>query len=175
MPIDPVVLISEELRSAATALRAASERYQREAREEDGKVVKRLLSAIRNLYGDLAETMPTSALGAGELVRLVVQLLPASLGQYNSHFNEVADRLAEGRRTQSDLVWLRAMHAALAGGAYGANGDKAIALLRLAIMGAARPIVVFRAATEMPASAGKANDWRVILNDPDGWESRRQS
>jgi translation initiation factor 2B subunit (eIF-2B alpha/beta/delta family) len=171
MSIDPVVLLAEELRGAATALRTATQIYRRDSRQQNGKTVKELLVTIKSLYSDLAETMPTSALGAGELVRLVAQLLPSPLAQYASHFNQVAARLCEGKRTQSDLVWLRAMQAALSG--CGEDGNKAALLLRLAIAGAARPVMVFRAV--LPAQAGRGQDWCDILSDPEGWESKRRS
>jgi len=86
--------------------------------------------------------MPTSALGAGELVRLAAQRLPFSLARYADHFNQIADRLGAGRREHSDLVWLRSMRAALRNG--GQQGVRAAPLLQLAIAGAARPVVIFR-------------------------------
>ena len=144
MEIDPVVVLAEELRATESALRCAVQRYELNQAQENGEAVNTLLTSLKSIYRDIAETMPTSAMGASEMVRLAAQRLPFSLSRYVSHFNEVADRLGEGRREHADLVWLRAMRAALKGGACGEQGLKAAPLLSLAIAGAARPVVVFR-------------------------------
>ena len=144
MEIDPVVLLAEELRATESALQAAVQRYEVDHLRENGEKVSELLKSIKTLYRDLAETAPTSAMGAGELVRLAAQRLPFSLTRYVDHFQEVAARLSAGRREHADLIWLRAMVAALKGGTGGEQGQKAIPLLKLAIAGAARPVIIFR-------------------------------
>jgi hypothetical protein len=149
--IDPVVVLAEELRATEDALRHAVRRYEKNQAQENGEAVNTLLDSLKGLYRDIAETMPTSAMGASEMVRLAAQRLPFSLSRYVGHFHEVADRLGEGRREHADLVWLRAMRAALKGGACGEQGLKAAPLLSLAIAGAARPVVVFRAFDEPPS------------------------
>jgi len=148
--IDPVVVLAEELRATEAALRHAVRRYEKNQAHENGEAVNMLLDSLKGLYRDIAETIPTSAMGASEMVRLAAQRLPFSLSRYVGHFHEVADRLSEGRREHADLVWLRAMRAALKGGACGDQGLKAAPLLSLAIAGAARPVVVFRAFGEPP-------------------------
>ena len=150
MEIDPVVILADELRSTETALRDAVRRYELDQAQENGEAVNTLLNSLKSIYRDIAETMPTSAIGAGEMVRLAAQRLPFSLSRYVTHFHEVADRLSEGRREHADLVWLRAMRAALRGGACGEQAMKAAPLLSLAIAGASRPVVVFRAFGEPP-------------------------
>ena len=145
MEIDPVVVLAEELRATESALRAAVRRYEVNQIQENGEKVNALLDSLKGLYRDIVETVPTSALGASEMVRLAAQRLPVSLSRYVAHCHEVADRLAAGRREHADLVWLRAMRAALKGGACGDPGLKAAPLLGLAIAGASRPVVVFRA------------------------------
>jgi hypothetical protein len=150
MEIDPVVILAEELRAAESALRSAVRRYELDHVQEHGETVNALLASLKSLYRDIAETMPTSAMGAGEMVRLAAQRLPFALSRYTTHFHEVADRLGAGRREHADLVWLRAMREALKGGACGEQGLKAAPLLGLAIAGAARPVVVFRAFGEPP-------------------------
>jgi hypothetical protein len=150
MQIDPVVVLADELRATETALRSAVRRYEMDQVQENGETVNTLLASLKSLYRDIAETVPTSAMGAGEMVRLAAQRLPFSLSRYSSHFHEVADRLGAGRREHADLVWLRAMRAALKGGACGDQGLKAAPLLGLAIAGAARPVVIFRALGEPP-------------------------
>jgi hypothetical protein len=150
MQIDPVVLLAEELRATESALRSAVRRYEVDRDQENGETVNTLLASLKSLYRDIAETVPTSAMGAGEMVRLAAQRLPFSLSRYSTRFHEVADRLGAGRREHADLVWLRTMRAALKGGACGDQGLKAAPLLGLAIAGAARPVVVFRAFGEPP-------------------------
>ncbi|HET7085823.1 MAG TPA: hypothetical protein VFI23_13690 [Rhizomicrobium sp.] len=143
MEIDPVVLLAEELRATESALKNAVQCYEQEHLREQGEKVSELLKSLKTLYRDLAETEPTSALGAGELVRLAAQHLPFAMARYADHFREVADRLSQGRREHADLVWLRAMVAALKG-ASAENSQKAAPLLKLALAGAARPVVIFR-------------------------------
>jgi hypothetical protein len=145
MEIDPVVALAEELRGKELALHAAMKHYETDRGREKGEQVNTLLATIRTLYQELAQTAPTSAMGAGEMVRVAAQRLPFSLARYSTHFHEIADRLGAGRREHTDLVWLRAMQAALKEGHGGTQGQKAELLLTLAIRGAARPVIVFRA------------------------------
>src|ERR1700752_3455824 len=98
MEIDPVVVLAEELRAPESALRNAVHRYELDQAQENGEAVNSLLNSLKSIYRDMAETIPTSALGASEMVRLAAQRLPFSLSRYVDHFNEVADRLSEGRR-----------------------------------------------------------------------------
>src|SRR3954469_24215648 len=151
MNMDPVVLLAEELRAAEQALRSAVRRYEVDRSTENGETVNSLLASIKTLHSELNQTVPTSALGASELVRMAAQRLPFSLARYADHFNQVADRLSIGRREHSDLIWLRAMRAALRGG--GQQGVKAAPLLQLAIAGAARPVVIFRSPGIPPEAA----------------------
>jgi hypothetical protein len=152
MNMDPVVLLAEELRNTETRLRAAVQRYELDHSRANGETLNALLFAVKSLYRELNETAPSSALGASELVRLAAQRLPFSLARYADHFHEVADRLGSGRREHADLVWLRAMRAALRTGASDQEA-KAAPLLSLAIAGAARPVVIFRQAGSLEASA----------------------
>jgi hypothetical protein len=146
--MDPVVLLAEELRTTERSLREAIQRYESDRSNANGETVNALLSSIKNLHRDLTQTEPTSALGASELVRMAAQRLPFSLARYADHFNQVADRLSLGRREHSDLIWLRAMRAALRSGEQ--QGVKAAPLLQLAIAGAARPVVIFRSSGVPP-------------------------
>jgi len=150
MEIDPVVVLADELRATEKALRSAVRRYELDQVQENGETVNALLATLKSLYRDIAETHPTSAMGAGEMVRLAAQRMPFSLARYTPHFHEVADRLGQGRREHADLIWLRKMRAALKGGVCGEQGMKAAPLLGLAIEGASRPVVVFRAFGEPP-------------------------
>ena len=159
MTIDPVVLLAEDLRMLEAALSKATQTYQASGRREDGERVNGLLGRIHGAFSDLFETVPTSAVGAAELVGMAARRLPVSYSRYATHLQEIADRLSKGRRTHSDLVWLRALQAALADGACGEDGCKITPLLNLAIIGASRPVTIFRAAS----SAGGAAPWQGIL------------
>ncbi|HWM60964.1 MAG TPA: hypothetical protein VNN98_02380 [Rhizomicrobium sp.] len=161
MDIDPVVFLAEELRTAESALHAAVKLYEKDHLQQNGEKVNALLTSIKNLYRDIAETMPTSALGAAEMIRLAAQRLPFSMARYTTHFHDVADRLGAGRREQTDLIWLRAMRSALKSGQGGEQGQRAAPLLSLALAGAARPVVVFRAVVPPP----RDDDGRIRLRN----------
>jgi len=150
MDIDPVVLLAEELRATETLLRQAVRLYELDHLQANGEKVNALLTAIKSLYRDIAETVPTSALGAAEMIRMAAQRLPFAMARYTTHFHEVAERLSAGRREHGDLVWLRAMRSSLKGGQGGESGQKAAPLLSLALAGASRPVVVFRAVMPPP-------------------------
>lgn len=146
MTIDPVVLLAEELRSLESALDETSRRYFREHRKEDGEMVNFLIARLRRLHGDTLKTVPTSVLGAAELVRIAARHLPFSHSRYATHLQEIADRLSMGRKHHADLVWLRALQAALDEGLCGRDGDAIAPWLNLAVIGASRPVMVFRSA-----------------------------
>ncbi|HVV27446.1 MAG TPA: hypothetical protein VHC40_05715 [Rhizomicrobium sp.] len=149
MEIDPVVVLADELRETEGALRSAVKQYERDGRRENGEAVNAILAALKSLHREFFETVPTSALGASELVRMVAHRLPFAHANSARRFHDIADRLGAGRRDHADLVWLRAMRVALAGGLCGEAGQKVAPLLGLAILGAARPVVVFRSVTPL--------------------------
>lgn len=159
MTIDPVILLSEDLRSTESALAKAMQIYAQGHRREDGELVNLLLGRTKRLHSDLFETVPTSALGAAELVRLTARRLPFSYARYAAHLHEIADRLSGGQRLHTDLVWLRALQAALAEGLCGPEGGKVSPLLKLGIAGASRPVMVFRAVQPVCGQA----PWRNVL------------
>ena len=148
MAIDPVVILSEELRIAEQTLHAACRDNPDALRGKSGEEICALTARIREISSELFETRPTSALGAGILVRMAAERLPFSYGSYTKHLHEVAARLDGGQRDLADIIWLRAMRTALSGGLCGKDGIRITPLLRLAIEGARQPIVVFRAVTE---------------------------
>jgi phage terminase large subunit-like protein len=84
------------------------------------------------------------------MLRMAAQRLPFSMSRYSSHFHEVADRLGAGRRDHADLVWLRAMRCSLRDGQGGDQETRAAPLVALALAGAARPVLVFRAMVPPP-------------------------
>jgi hypothetical protein len=145
--IDPVIVLAEELRSTEATLRDAAKDYVRGNGSERVDAIQRLLFSMKNLNHQLLETVPTSALGAAELIRLLIQRLPPSHARHADHFSEVAQRLQCGQRAHADLVWLRAMQMSLRGSGRGGSDPQVAPLLRSAIVGAARPVLVFRTVT----------------------------
>ena len=145
MPIDPVVVLAEELRSAELTVRTARER------NEEGALTC-LLARTVSLYNKISETVPTSALGACELICLAAANLASIDSACAAQLHETANRLKSGVRQHPDLVWLRVVAAELVKGRFGETGLCAAALLRLAIRGAARPIVVYQAVDWTPAN-----------------------
>jgi hypothetical protein len=144
--IDPVIVLAEELRSAEGILRDAAKEYARSSYPERAESIQRLLWLIKNLNQKLVETVPTSALGAAVLLRLVIERLPFSHARYADQFLEIARRLDCGQKNHADLVWLRGIEASLGGRDAGNWASQAVPLLRSAILGAARPVLVFRTA-----------------------------
>jgi hypothetical protein len=138
MPIDPVVVLAEELRSTEMTMQTACDDKERET-------FTRLMAKTIVLYRELFETVPTSAIGAGELVRIAARHLPVSDAGYAAQMRQIADRLGSGQRLHTDLIWMRAMVKALDGGLCGEDGLKAGALLDLAVRGTAQPVLVYRA------------------------------
>ncbi len=159
MMMDPVVMLTEELRAAENALDKATQIYNRDGQQLHGELVNVLLAKVKRLFAELFETEPTSALGAGELVRLAAQRLPFAYSRHAAQLHEIADRLADGQRKLSDLVWLRAMRAALTDGFFGRDGERTARLLNLAIAGARRPVMVFHAVQPPLVDA----PWRGII------------
>jgi hypothetical protein len=164
MTIDPVVLLAEDLRSTDAALEKAAQLYSKEHRREDGALVDLLLGRIKRIYRDIYETVPTSALGAAELVRIAARRLPFSYSRYATHLHEVAERLSIGRRLHGDLVWLRAFQAAIGEGVCGKDGSIIAPWLNLAVIGASRPVMVFRSVEAM----GGNPLWKNVLARLDG-------
>lgn len=171
MQIDPVIVLAEDLRATEAALDKATQFYSRHNRREEGELVNLLLARLKRLYQEIRETVPTSALGAGELVRMAARRLPFSSARYASHLHEIADRLAAGSRLHTDLIWLRALEAALGEGVCGKDGDTIAPWLHLAVAGAARPVMVYRAVQ----SERGGPPWKNVLTPPDtplGFDAR---
>ncbi len=139
MQIDPVVALTEKLSQAEKALREARLR-------SDDKMVSRWLALISLLNEELYGTVPTSALGAAELIRRAAGSLGASQTGYATHMMAIADRLSKrlARAHRSRLAALdppgadpRAMRQR--GCDRGAAGVSSPSAAR------SRPVVVFRA------------------------------
>jgi hypothetical protein len=157
--IDPVVLLVEELRSVEAALQKSAQTYTKDPSRENGERVNVLLQKVKRLFNELYETVPVSAPGAGQLVAIAAQHLPFAHSRHARRLHDIAERLTDGRREHSDLVWLRAMQSALMEGYCGDGGRKVAPLLNLAVLGAARPVMIFRTVQTRPEPA----PWRSIL------------
>jgi len=143
MAMDPVVVLAHELSIAEEALKDARNR-------QDEKMALRLIAKVSLLNEDLYNVVPTSPLGAAELLRRAAISLPPGAATYTLHLMEIAGRLAAGVREFADLLWLRSMRPALTSGLCGQEGIIVAPLIALAIKGAAIPIVVYRAVLPPP-------------------------
>jgi hypothetical protein len=162
MPIDPILLVAEEIRELEKQVHATCKRdgvYDRQAMEQVNLMVGRL----RTLYDELLEITPTSALGASELIRMAADRLPFAQGRYASHLYRMAERLAAGKRAHADLIWLRALAEALGEEPGAGQSNRTARLLAQAVKGMALPVVVWRAA--LPRRA-PPHDLRTLSAGP---------
>jgi hypothetical protein len=164
MPIDPIILLADEIRTLEKQIHTVCKRegaYDRQGME----AVNLMVGRLRALYCELLETMPTSAIGAGELIRIAADRLPFAQGRYASHLYRIAERLGAGERAQADLIWLRALAEALGEDTDTAKGldNRTARLLAQAVKGMALPVVVYRAA--LPRRA-PAHDLRTLSSGP---------
>jgi hypothetical protein len=144
MPIDPVILMIEEIRKVGSDLRAQCKlNAQRHSQERDDSI-NRLRRRISKLYEDLVETVPTSSLGASELVHIASRRLIFSHAHHAFHMERIAERLGAGQRNPQDLIWLRAMVRALEAGKPDDRSARIAAILAQAIKGAAQPVLIHR-------------------------------
>ena len=144
MPIDPVLLLIEEIRQAEADLHLECSLNAQRYSHERADSINRTGGKIRALYASLVETVPTSALGASELIRIASCRLPLSHARHAYHLECIAERLGAGQRKHDDLVWLRAMVRALEAGKPDDRDKRIAAILALAIKGAAQPILIHR-------------------------------
>jgi hypothetical protein len=161
MPIDPVILLVEQIRGLEKQIHASCHGpgYDRERME----AANGMIGQLRTLYGELLRTEPDSAPGAGEMIRIAADRLPFAQGRYASHLYRIADRLCAGERLAADLIWVRALAEALAEGQESGPGSRTARMLAAAVHGMARPVLVWRAA--LPARA-PAHDLGVLSRGP---------
>ena len=144
MRMDPVILLAEELRALEHDLRIAT----CESRSDTAHC---LMLQIRLLRTCLADCAPTSTLGAGELLRLAVEYLPQPQAALSRPLFEIADRWSEGRRRLDDMIRLRAIADSLEREA----GPRAARLVRSALVGAARPVLIHRSVLSPDGSSAQ--------------------
>jgi len=164
MPIDPILLLADEIRTLEKLIHGACKydgAYDRKAMD----AVNQMVGRLRPLYDDLLETRPTSVLGAAELIRFAADRLPFAQGRYASHLYRIAERLSAGERNQADLIWLRALAEALAEeiGPEKNPNNRTARMLAQAVKGMAQPVVVWRAA--LPCRA-PTQDLRTLSAGP---------
>jgi hypothetical protein len=142
MAIDPVLLLVDELRENEKRLVREAKLQNAAFCAQRTKTIVDILQRVRALYDQLIETAPTSAIGSSELIRIAGQRMPFSHARYARHLDAIADRLADGKRYHSDLVWIRALADALATATADGEINRTVTLLLTAIRGAAMPVLV---------------------------------
>jgi hypothetical protein len=138
MNMDPTVVLVEQIRSIERNLQALREKQSGEDTRDEiatGLILLRMLET----------TEPTSVIGASELIKFAADILHPSMFPYTAYLRRVGERLENGQRDLADLIWLRAVAASLEGGLPRRNQRRAALFIRLAICGASKPILIFRA------------------------------
>jgi hypothetical protein len=158
---DPVVTLAKQLRSLERMLVDATQRYNRRACPRELETISRLIDPARRLFDQLCALVPTSAVGAAELIKIAVLRLPAEYSRYEKHLHEIAERLSRGQRDHADLVWLRALQSALLEKMLKNDSCKIALLLASAIAGISRPTIVPARGTKSRSRAGKKRSSRL--------------
>jgi len=172
MPIDPVIPLLEEIRLAEEEVQRQSAHNAVSYSPRRDELIAVMLGRIASFYDDLYKVVPTSAIGAGALLGLVWRWLPSHYARHEQHLTRIANRLQAGQRSIDDLVWLRALAAALDDDP--CRNDNLRVVLHAAIQGASRPILIFRRAILDPESKGPGLDelsrgrhfWPAPFNRP---------
>ena len=152
MPIDPVIPLLEEIRTAEDEVQRQSAHNLNSYSPRRDELIALMLARIASLYDDLYEVVPTSPIGAGALLGLVWKWLPSQYVRYEQHLARIGNHLQQGQRSTDDLVWLRALAAALDDDA--CQNDNLRVVLHAAILGASRPVLIFRRAILEPETKG---------------------
>jgi hypothetical protein len=137
--VDPVIALMDEIERAYVALA--------EARDvDDLRATRWGLARIAALHQRLIVTEPTTVIGAACLLREAASLLPQSQSpSCSDRLREIAAQFDEGRRRVEDLVWLRRAAEALSAGAPNDLSFTAAEMIGLALKGASRPVLLYRA------------------------------
>jgi len=152
MPIDPVIPLLEEIRTAEEEVQRQSARNAACYSPRRDELIAVMLGRIASLYDDLYKTAPTSPIGAGALLSLVWRWLPPNYARHEQQLARIGSRLQHGQRATDDLVWLRALAAALDDD--DCKNDNLRIVLDAAILGASRPVLIFRRAVLEPENRG---------------------
>jgi membrane-bound ClpP family serine protease len=141
--VDPVIALMDEIEQAYMALAEARN-------DDDVRAIRCGLARIAMLHQRLIATEPTTVIGAACLLREAASLLPQSqVSSCNDKLREIAADFDEGRRRVEDLVWLRRAAEALSAGAPNDLNCTAAQMIRLALKGASRPVLLYRGVTPL--------------------------
>lgn len=138
MRIDPVIAIAEDLHRAETMICDPQVR-------RDEELCRQLLSDISALNQHLFRAVPTTVLGAAEMLQRACLLVRENSTPVAGRMQRIAGAFARGERSLMDLVWLRRAAADMTAGLYNEEGVAAATLVLSALHGASRPVLVFRA------------------------------
>jgi hypothetical protein len=142
MDMDPVVILAERLRMAE---RCAEGMYA----EQGSGAGNGRAAIVKLLQKKLEATEPTSVLGAGELIMLAADRLSPLPFTEGEQLRNIGDRFHRGERILSDLIWLRRIAETIepdpSTESNRSEHSQAAAMIRLALKGAARPVMIFRA------------------------------
>ena len=139
MNIDPVVELAEKLRNAEHKLHDERVRC-------NPAFCREVVAEISALNDRLYEAVPTSAVGAAELLERVAAALDETSNLCAWRLREIASRLGSGERLLDDLMFLRRLLPQFSRQLYGDEGFVVAPMLAAAIKGASRPVLIYRAA-----------------------------
>jgi hypothetical protein len=139
MKIDPVVELTEKLRKAERKLHDDRVRC-------DPACCREVVAEISALNERLYEAVPTSAVGAAELLERIASSLDDGSKLCAARLRDIANRLGCGTRSLDDLVFLRRLLPQFSRRLYGDEGFVVAPMLAAVIEGAARPVLIYRAA-----------------------------
>ena len=139
MHIDPVVELADKLRSAERKLHDERVRC-------DPRSCRDVVAEISALNERLYEAVPTSSLGSAELLERIAAALDETSKLCAWKLRQIAERLGCGERSLDDIVFLRRLLPQFSRRLYGDEGFVVAPMLASAIEGAARPVLIYRAA-----------------------------
>jgi hypothetical protein len=139
MNIDPVVELADKLRMAEQKLH--DDRIRR-----DPILCRQAVAEISALNERLYDAVPTSAVGAAELLERIAAALDETSKLCAWRLRQIANRLGCGERSLDDLVFLRRLLPQFSRRLYGDEGFVVAPMLGAAIEGAAQPVLIWRAA-----------------------------
>jgi hypothetical protein len=148
--IDPVVLLAERMRVVDKAMQRVARRER--SQPADAEVISAHFWQMEKLRGELLKVVPTSALGAAELLRAVIPQLQKSFPLHTDQIESIAARLADGQRQHSDFIWLRELHANLSKASLNPLGATLATFIQSVLIGACRPVLIYRAVNSSTTS-----------------------
>ena len=134
-----IEIVAEKLRNAEQKLHDWRVRC-------DPVCCRDVVAEISALNERLYEAVPTSALGAAELLERIAAALDDSSKLCAWRLRQIANRLGSGERLLEDFVFLRRLLPQFSRRLYGDEGFVVAPMLAAAIEGAVRPVLIYRAA-----------------------------